>query len=80
MSVYMTTTEVAERFRRDKRTLYRWMKKRNFPKPVIVSGGADSLFRSDQVEAWEQGILKTQGWKLQSTPSDNDDSLECQDS
>ncbi len=51
---YISTPELADRFRRSKRTIERWVGSRGFPKPALASRGAGSLWLLADVERWER--------------------------
>ena len=55
---YLTTKEVATHFRRDTRTISRWVKSKNgFPKPRFQQSGAQNLWAIDDIEAFEESLV-----------------------
>jgi excisionase family DNA binding protein len=49
---YLTDKQVAARFGVDKSTIWRWVEKGHFPRPVKLSPGC-TRWRLHDVEAWE---------------------------
>lgn len=59
MTAYMTMSEVEERFRRSRRTIFRWIKSGKFPRPVLPGeGGAESLFLQTDIEEFERSLIE----------------------
>ncbi len=51
---YISTPELAARYRRSKRTIERWITSRSFPRPALAHRGAGSLWLLEDVERWEK--------------------------
>ncbi|MBV0932368.1 helix-turn-helix transcriptional regulator [Marinobacterium weihaiense] len=51
-NTYLTDKQVAARFTINKSTVWRWVEKGRFPKPVKLSPGC-TRWRLPDVEAWE---------------------------
>ncbi|MBO9493813.1 helix-turn-helix domain-containing protein [Thalassotalea sp. G20_0] len=58
---YLTTAELADRFRCSNRTIYRWMKreKNPFPKPRLQHCGSSNRWAENDVLAWENKFAPT---------------------
>lgn len=50
---YLSTAELAARYRRTKRTIERWVEARGFPRPALAGRGYGSLWLRTDVERWE---------------------------
>ncbi len=57
---YMTTKEVCYHFRFSRVTLYRMMKKGDFPKPLIQGNGKACKWSLDQIESFEKKLKETE--------------------
>ncbi len=55
---YISTSELAARYRRSSRTIARWRREAGFPAPAYPSSGAENLYRVDEVLAWEARHFK----------------------
>ena len=53
---YMTTKEVCEHFKFSRVTLYRMMKKSDFPEPLIRGDGKSCKWSLEQIELWEKQL------------------------
>ena len=49
---FFRDTEVANRYRVSRPTIWRWVKKSKFPKPIKLAGGS-TRWRAADLEAWE---------------------------
>jgi prophage regulatory protein len=55
---YYTDKEAGLRIGVSRVTIWRWVKKGNFPKPLKLSAGC-TRFRLEDIEAWENQLLET---------------------
>ncbi len=53
---YMTTKEVCDHFKFSRVTLYRMMKKDEFPNPLIRGDGKVCKWSVDQIEEYERSL------------------------
>jgi predicted DNA-binding transcriptional regulator AlpA len=53
--LYLKDTQLAERFGVDRVTIWKWVKRGGFPKPVKLSPGC-TRWRMADIEAWEAKI------------------------
>ncbi len=62
--VYVTTSEVCARYRRNKRTIDRWIedKDKNFPPPMVRGRGAENLWLESQLDQWDAMQAVAQAW------------------
>lgn len=57
MDKYLSTAQVCDRFGGvSGRTIKRWQSTNKFPKPVISTRGAVSLYKLADIQAWESKI------------------------
>lgn len=55
-SGYWDIRDLCVRFRKAKRTIYRWMTEKEFPRPHLADDGIDNLWAIEHVLAWEELI------------------------
>ncbi|MHA7881451.1 MAG: helix-turn-helix transcriptional regulator [Saccharospirillum sp.] len=56
---YVSTSELCKRYGRSPRTLHRWQRTYNFPKPIIPGGhGAQARWRQNDITEWENQRLQ----------------------
>ena len=53
IKVYLTDKDLAERYRVHRTTVWRWVRRGNFPSPDRLSENC-SRWSGEKVEAWEQ--------------------------
>ena len=51
-TVYLSDRDLAERYKASRATIWRWVSKRGFPKPVRFSPGC-TRWNLDEIESWE---------------------------
>lgn len=57
-SAYISTSELAARFRRSPRTIWRWTNYPTFPKPVKSNPGSEALWLMSDILAWEKNGMQ----------------------
>ena len=60
---YMTTKEVCDHFKFSRVTLYRMMKRDEFPRPLIQGNGKSCKWSMEQVEEYERTLCDPEALK-----------------
>ena len=50
---FISTSELAARYKRSSRTIWRWTNTSTFPKPTMSCQGSEALWRTSDIEEWE---------------------------
>lgn len=70
----ITSKEIADYFRVSRTTLYRWIKEKNFPAPVIATSSRTRFWDRAEVDAWVKAESQKTAARIKgrasSTPSD----------